>query len=118
MAYSDEVLTAQEVLANESAHQSMNDFEQAQIDAAEAAGVTRSEYVDYEAGLTNYMARDDVEPLDERRARDIGDTVTAAQFRRQGEGSAAVFTSPFDGNVGGLGVDTPGDELDAEGPTG
>lgn len=66
-------------------------------DRAVAAGVTHSEYVNYEEGLANYASRDDVEPLAERRARDIG-LVADQTFRRKGAGSAAPLTSPADGN--------------------
>lgn len=96
MAYLDTVKTAQQVIGeNDNAEQ--NALDQAARDRATAAGVTHSEYVDYEAGMTAYQSRSDVEPLSERRARDNG-LVADQTFRRQGTGSA-VFTSPADGNV-------------------
>ena len=146
MAYADEYRSAQQVLtANGGDHEAELARQEALVAEAEAAGVTRSEYIGYEEAFANYEARSDIEPLAERRAREIGYDATAAQFRREGEGSAAVFTSPGDGNVGGLTttetttdpgadgivgtaddgattttevpLDTPGDETDPEGPT-
>ena len=114
MAYADEIRTAQQVLAGESDHDAQNDLRDEAIAAAEADGVTRSEYINYEAKLANYEARADVEPLAERRARDIGDSFSDAQFRREGKGSYAVFTSPADQNVDGL-VDENGDPIDKPG---
>lgn len=114
MAYADEIRTAQQVLAGESDHDSQNDLIAEQVAAAEADGVTRSEYINYEEKLGNYEARDDVEPLAERRARDIGEDFTAAQFRREGKGSYAVFTSPSDQNVKGL-KDADGEQIDYPG---
>lgn len=115
MAYSDEVRTAQQVLAANGGDSAKENARQAAlIQAADDAGVTRSEYIGYEEAFANYESRPDIEPLVERRAREAGTTAGDADFRRQGEGSAAVFTSPGDGNVGGLGVDTPGDGTDPE----
>jgi hypothetical protein len=67
--------------------------------AAEEAGVTAPEYVDYEAALENYEARSDVETLAQRRARESGVSFADADFRRKGEGNA-VTTSPKDDNEG------------------
>ena len=114
MAYADEIRTAQQVLAGESDHDSQNDLIAEQVAAAEADGVTRSEYINYEAKLANYEARDDVEPLAERRAREIGDSFTDAKFRREGKGSYAVFSSPADQNVDGL-KDADGNQIDFPG---
>lgn len=77
-----------------------NAFEAALVTAANTAGVTHSEYINYAARMTNYESRDDVEPLAERRAREAATTDAATDFRREGTGSIAVFTSPGDGNVG------------------
>lgn len=97
MAYLDRVKTAQQVIGeNDNAEQ--NALDQAAKDRAVAAGVTHSEYVNYAAGMANYESRSDVEPLAERRARDIGDQFSDTDFRRAGNGSIAVFTSPGDGN--------------------
>jgi hypothetical protein len=99
MAYLDTVKTAQQAVGEfDSAQQ--NEVEQDARDLAEAAGVTHSEYVDYETKMSNYASRSDVEPLAERRARDIG-LVPEQTFRRKGDGSIAVFTSPADQNVAG-----------------
>ena len=40
-------------------------------------------YADYDAALTNYELRSDVEPLADRRARDIGDDFADTDFVRQ-----------------------------------
>ena len=70
MAYSDEVRTAQQVLAaNGGDSASEHARQEALRQAAEDAGVTRSEYIGYEESFANYEARDDIEPLVERRAR-------------------------------------------------
>jgi hypothetical protein len=99
MAYLDTVKTAKQVVAEDDAAK-QNDVEQDARDLAAAAGVTHSEYVNYAARLTNYESRSDVEPLAERRAREAGDQFSDTDFRRRGEGSIAVFTSPADQNVG------------------
>lgn len=99
MAYLDTVKTASEVVADwDTAAQ--NALEAAQVSAAVSAGVNRSEYINYATKLTAYESRDDVEALSERRAREAATTFAATNFRRQGDGSIAVFTSPADGNVG------------------
>jgi hypothetical protein len=98
MAYLDTVKTAKQVVAEDDAA-AQNDFDQDARDLAAAEGVTHSEYVDYSEKMTNYASRSDVEPLSERRARENG-LVADQQFRRTGDGSIAVFTSPGDQNVG------------------
>lgn len=113
MAYSDEYKSAQQVLAANNRNKEVNALNQEGIDAAEAAGVTHSEYIGYAAAFAAYEARPDVEPLAERRARENG-LVADQNFRRKGTGSAAVFTSPYDGNVGGL-VDEDGVAIDTPG---
>lgn len=114
MAYSDEIRTAQQVLNDNSDHKVQNKVLQDAIDQAEAAGVTKSEFVNYAEKLTNYANRDDVEPLSERRARHQGTTFAETDFRREGTGSAAILTSPSDGNVGGL-YDDEGNPIDTPG---
>ena len=99
MAHLDTVKTASEVVAELDANE-QNDFNQDQVDAAVAAGVTHSEYINYAAKMDAYESRDDVEPLAERRAREAATDDPATNFRRAGTGSIAVFTSPADGNVG------------------
>ena len=99
MAYLDTVKTAQQVVAEDDAAE-QNAVDQAARDLAAGAGVTHSEYVNYAAKLTNYESRSDVEPLAERRAREAGDQFSDTDFRRAGDGSIAVFTSPGDQNVG------------------
>lgn len=113
MAYLDTVKTAQEVIAGANPGQTPAAFEQGLATAAHAAGVTRSEYIGYADALDNYESREDVEPLEERRAREAGDAYADADFRRSGTGSRAVLTSPGDGNVGPDapdGVATGGDD--------
>lgn len=99
MAYLDTVTTAKEKIAQVDADE-QNAYNAARVAAAVAADVTHDEYIDYAAKMTNYESRDDVEPLAERRARHNGTTFAATDFRRKGDGSIAVFTSPGDGNVG------------------
>jgi hypothetical protein len=48
-----------------------------------ADDVVGAPYNDYAAALNNYQLRSDVEPLADRRARDIGGTFAAADFVRQ-----------------------------------
>lgn len=50
---------------------------------AEEAGVTDAAYADYAEALKNYEARDDVETLAERRAREFGVSFEDASFRRE-----------------------------------
>jgi hypothetical protein len=71
--------------------------DQAVIDAAVAAGVTKVPYLDYEVALGKYEARTDVEPLAQRRAREAGDQFSDTTFRRQGDGRG-IITSPSDAN--------------------
>lgn len=117
MAYLDTVKTAQEVIAGaDPGVQTRAAFEQGLADDAHDAGVTRSEYIGYATALGNYESRDDVEPLEERRAREAATAFADADFRRSGTGSIAVITSPGDGNVGPdapEGVDTGGDDYSA-----
>lgn len=103
MTYLQTVKTAQEVVEGARDHV-VNEFESDERDKAIAAGVTRTEYVDYVDALENYQSRDDVEPLVERRAREAAADFADQSFRRSGVGSIAVLTSPADGNVG---PDTP-----------
>ena len=100
ISYLDTVKTAYEVVAGANDHK-YNAFEADERQKAVTAGVTRTEYVDYEEALTAYESRGDVEPLVERRAREAATTFAAQDFRREGDGSIAVLTSPADGNIGG-----------------
>lgn len=50
-------------------------------------------YNEYETALKNYEAREDVEPLEARRARDVGADFSAAQFARE---------EPAQGEFGGV----------------
>lgn len=78
MAYADEVNTASEVVAA---------YPQDTVSAdakarADAANVRRPEYIDYDAALTNYESRDDIETLAHRRAREAGDQFSDTDFVR------------------------------------
>ena len=69
--------------------------EEAAAKRAKDAGVTDPAFVNYEEALENYQARPDVEPLNERRAREGGRDFNAASFRREvgGTDNAGVTTS-------------------------
>lgn len=69
--------------------------EEAAAKRAKDAGVTGPEFVNYAEALENYQARPDVEPLDERRAREGGRDFQAASFRREvgGTDNSGVTTS-------------------------
>jgi hypothetical protein len=58
---------------------SVNDDQKAR---AAAANVSAVEFIDYAEALSNYEARDDVEPLAQRRAREAGTTFAATDFAR------------------------------------
>lgn len=83
--------TAQDAVAPHGPHGA----EAAAAKRAEEAGVVDAAYVNYEEALENYQARPDIEPLDERRAREGGRDFQAAAFRRQvgGTDNAGVTTS-------------------------
>ena len=70
--------TAQDVARTVGAVQSDREKEK-----AADAGVTSVAFIDYEKALENYEAREDVEPLEERRARENGTSFHDAKFRRQ-----------------------------------
>lgn len=83
MAYSDEVRTAREVLSQEGAADTKwTALQEEARAAAEADGVTRSEYIGYAEAFALYEARDDVETLADRRAREAGDSATDTDFVR------------------------------------
>lgn len=97
MSYLDTIKTAQEVV-DQAGGEKVRDFYDDLREAAVTAGVTRSEYIDYDEALTNYESRSDTEPLTERRARENAEAFADQDFRREGKGSA-VITSPADSNV-------------------
>lgn len=82
--YLASVRTASEVIseANQGAYRNEQEARDAQLAAVESAGVINESYLDYGAALANYAARDDIEPLESRRARDVG-TVAEQDFMRQ-----------------------------------
>lgn len=49
---------------------------------ADTANVSEVQYIDYAAAMTNYEARDDVESLVRRRAREAGDQFSDTDFVR------------------------------------
>lgn len=83
--------TAQAAVAPHGPH----GVEEAAAKRAKDAGVVSAEFVNYEGALENYQARPDVEPLDERRARESGRNFQAASFRREVDGTdnSGVTTS-------------------------
>jgi hypothetical protein len=69
-----------------------NDVENAA--AAAAAGVLRASFINYDVALDRYAARDDVEDLAHKNARDMPSDFADASFMRtddgaQGSGSSA-----------------------------
>lgn len=93
MAYSDEVRTAQQVLAAEGAGDEATRVLQEEARArAEGADVTRSEYVNYATAFAAYEARSDVETLEDRRARENGTDATDADFVRSSEDADVART--------------------------
>lgn len=95
MAYSDEVRTAQEVLAVEMEGENKWDALQEESRLrAETANVSRSEYVGYATAFANYEAREDVEPLAERRAREAGVSAADTDFVRSDDTIPVYFSSP------------------------
>lgn len=57
--------------------------------AAEAAGVLDAAYIDYDEALTAYEARDDIEDLAQKNARDIPSDFSDADFMRASAGGAS-----------------------------
>ncbi len=51
----------------------------------------------YEEALENYQERPDIEPLDERRAREVGESVRDGAFVRDGEASGVITTDDTKG---------------------
>jgi hypothetical protein len=84
-------VTAQSAVAVHGPH----GVEEAAAKRAKDAGVTDPAFVNYAEALENYQARPDVEPLDERRAREGGRDFQAASFRREvgGTDNSGVTTS-------------------------
>ncbi|AXG66250.1 hypothetical protein SEA_ANNADREAMY_158 [Streptomyces phage Annadreamy] len=84
-------VTAQSAVAVHGPH----GVEEAAAKRAKDAGVIDPAFVNYAEALENYQARPDVEPLDERRAREGGRDFQAAAFRREigGTDNSGVTTS-------------------------
>ena len=77
--YLASVKTASEVVNNGEFNNTVDDDAKARADAA---NVREVEFIEYAAALSNYEARDDVEPLADRRAREAGDQFTDTDFVR------------------------------------
>lgn len=82
--------------ASENAWEGMDDsVNEDQKARAAAAGVSSVEFIDYAEALGNYEARDDVESLAQRRAREAGTTFAAADFAREDDyEGGTVVTNP------------------------
>lgn len=61
--------------------------------AAAAAGVKRASFINYDVALDAYAARDDVETLAEKNARDIPADFADASFMRTADGQAGSGSS-------------------------
>jgi len=75
------------------------------------AGVSKPEYANYATALDAFAAREDIEGLAERRAREAGTSFGAADFMRanayNADGTAAAAPTP--GNIYGVAPDAAGD---------
>lgn len=75
------------------------------------AGVSKPEYANYATALDAYAAREDIEGLAERRAREYGNSFGAADFMRanayNADGTPAAAPTP--GNMYGVAPDAAGD---------
>lgn len=95
MAYSDEYRSAKDVLAADMEGQNKwTTLQEEARAAAEAAGVSRSEYVGYAEAFAEYEKRSDVEPLSERRAREAATSAADQDFVRSDDNIPVYFTSP------------------------
>lgn len=68
-----------------------NDVENAA--AAAAAGVWRASFINYDVALDRYAARDDVEDLAHKNARDMPADFASASFMRTTSGAAGSGSS-------------------------
>lgn len=66
---------------------------------AEKAGVAAPQFVDYEEALENYQARDDVETLESRRARENGGKFRDTQHVRKNALQGVVTAKQTEGNT-------------------
>ena len=62
-------------------------------EAAAAAGVLRASFINYDVALDAYAARDDVEDLAHKNARDIPSDFADASFMRTADGQAGSGSS-------------------------
>lgn len=69
----------------------INDVAAAQ--AAADAGVIRASFINYDVALDNYAARDDVEDLAHKNARDMPSDFADASFMRTADGQAGSGSS-------------------------
>jgi hypothetical protein len=58
--------------------------------AAQAAGVRRASFIDYDEALTNYTAREDIEGLAARATRERPDSFADADWIRAAAGTASA----------------------------
>lgn len=83
MAYNPEDYSAKTVI--EGAGGGSTELEDEAVAAAETAGVRHWSYINYDAQMTNYESRSDVETLAHRRAREAGDQFSDTDFARDDE---------------------------------
>lgn len=81
--------TASEQLAG--LGEDINDVNAAE--AAAAAGVIRASFINYDVALDAYAARDDVEDLAHKNARDFPSDFSDASFMRTADGQAGSGSS-------------------------
>jgi hypothetical protein len=80
MAYDAEKYSAKSNLANQPGGDPT--LEEEAVAAADAANVRHFSYINYDAQMTNYESRSDVETLAHRRAREAGDQFSDTDFTR------------------------------------
>jgi len=85
----DDAVTAEEQLVGYG--ESPNDVENEA--AAAAAGVLNAAFINYDVALDKYAARDDVEDLTHKNARDIPADFADASFMRTVDGQAGSGSS-------------------------
>lgn len=89
-AINDEPKTATENLVGYGADSNFDDENRA---AAQAAGVIDAAYINYDVALDAYAARDDIEDLAHKNARDMPADFADASFMRTVDGQAGTGSS-------------------------
>lgn len=92
--YLASVQTASEVVV-EGMDDSVDVDAKARADAANVSGV---QFIDYAEAIDNYAARDDVEPLSQRRARDAAAQPAKQDFARHEDYDGGFSAGPNDNN--------------------